>query len=252
MPQRMVLQVNAEERYTRSGHEHQLYKENTYKRDLDRKAIVPLLEDEPKKSSRESRRLEGYTFTKSPWDENLLTLVAHFDTPNKWKTVGVLYREDQFHTTNKVHRLCGVVGHDLEPHDYDQGEPGRYHSCHAEKQLIAFFVKKHLFLPYETEGDTSLNELSDEEYLNLLGKLKVEELSGEQYEQLQRERDHKKELSDLKKIEPRTSLKKATILVCRRICRDCENFVKRTTLALGLEIIVFHRCLELDCRSCRT
>jgi hypothetical protein len=149
---------------------------------------------------------------------------------------------------DEVRRLCEVVGHDLEPHSYDQGESGRYHACHAEKQLIAFLINKHIFLPHETEGSASLNELSDKEYARLLCKLGVEELLDEKYDQLQKEREHKKELSDLKSVEPRTPLKKATILVCRRICRDCERFVKRINLALGLEVTIFHRCLELNCR----
>jgi hypothetical protein len=69
----------------------------------------------------------------------------------------------------EVRRLCEIIGYDLTPHDYDQGEPGRYHACHAEKQLIVFFVNKHLLLPHEMEenvrmADLNLNELSDEEY----------------------------------------------------------------------------------------
>jgi ankyrin repeat protein len=45
------LRANTEERYVRSGSKHQIYKENTYERDLDRKAIVRLLEDRVEKSS---------------------------------------------------------------------------------------------------------------------------------------------------------------------------------------------------------
>lgn len=258
------LRANAEERYNRSGSKHQVYKENTYERDLDRKAIVRLLEDGAENPSQDRYSVGGFAFTKSPRDENLLTLVAHFDIPQKWKTIGVLYRGSQFHSvaamsgwahqedrevniqiagrswTAEVRRLCEIIGYDLAPHDCDQGELGRYHACHAEKQLIAFFVNKHLFLPHEMEENADI------------ARPDLNELSDKEYEQLEEEKEHKKELSKLKSAEPAISLQKATILVCRPICSDCKRFVERTNLALGLDITVFHRCLELDCGSCRT
>jgi hypothetical protein len=77
--------------------------------------------------------------------ENLLTLVAHFDVPNMWKTIGVLiYRGSQLPLigamsgwgyqdlhkaniqisrmkwTNEVKRFCRIVGHYF-PHSDDQG-----------------------------------------------------------------------------------------------------------------------------------
>ena len=254
------LRANAKERYCRCGSEHQFYKENTYKRDQDRNAIVRLLEDEIEKPSQDRRSLGDFAFTKSPKDENLLTLVAHFDIPKKWKTIGVLYRGHQHHSvaamsgwthredpvvniqiagrswTAEVRRLYEIIGYDLAPHEYDQGEPGRYHACHAEKQLIAFFVSKHLFLPHEIEDS--------------IADLNLNELSNEEYEQLEKERAHRRELSDLKSSEPAISLQKATILVCRPICSDCNLFAEQVNRVLGLDITVFHRCLELDCRSC--
>jgi hypothetical protein len=39
------IKANIKERYGRSGHEVQVYKENIYQRDLDRRAIVRLLEE---------------------------------------------------------------------------------------------------------------------------------------------------------------------------------------------------------------
>jgi hypothetical protein len=85
-----------------------------------------------------------------------------------------------------------------------------------------------------------------------VARLDLNELSDEEYEQQEKERKHKKELSDHKNVEPAISLQKATILICRPICSDCKRFVERINLALSLDITVFHRCLELDCRSCRT
>lgn len=37
----------------------------------------------------------------------------------------------------KVKKMCIAIDHDLSPHTWDQGEAGRYHACHAEKQLLA-------------------------------------------------------------------------------------------------------------------
>ena len=85
-----------------------------------------------------------------------------------------------------------------------------------------------------------------------MARLGLNELSDEEYEQLEKEKEHNKELSNLKSAEPAISLQKATILVCRPICSDCKRCVEQTNLVLGLDITVFHRCLELDCRSCRT
>ncbi|KAB5536106.1 putative potassium channel AKT1 [Coniochaeta sp. 2T2.1] len=90
-----ALRVNAEERYVRAGAKHQVYKENTYQRDQDRRAIVRFLEDETTAPGRNSLSPSGFALTKSLKDENLLMLVAHFDIPKTWKTIGVLYRGDQ-------------------------------------------------------------------------------------------------------------------------------------------------------------
>ncbi|KAF8866175.1 hypothetical protein BDZ45DRAFT_795822 [Acephala macrosclerotiorum] len=49
--------------------------------------------------------------------------------------------------TDEVFRIAAVVGHQLDPHEYDRGAPSRWSACHAEKQLIAYFVDRRLFLP---------------------------------------------------------------------------------------------------------
>ncbi|KAF7882802.1 uncharacterized protein EAF02_006165 [Botrytis sinoallii] len=43
--------------------------------------------------------------------------------------------------TEKVQELCQVTGYHLEPCEYvDCGNPGRYNACHAEKQIIAYWL----------------------------------------------------------------------------------------------------------------
>ena len=164
-----------------------------------------------KKPSQNQRSLGGFVFTKSPEDENLLILVIHFDIPKKWKTIGVLYRGHQLYSvaamsgwayredpgvniqiagrswTAEVRRLCEIIGYDLVPDNYDQGKPGRYYACHAEKQLITFFVSKHLFLPHKIEDS--------------MADLNLNKLSNEEYEQLKKERAYRRELSNLESSE---------------------------------------------------
>lgn len=44
----------------------------------------------------------------------------------------------------KVGELAEIVGHNLEPHEYDKKEsPGTYHACHVEKQLLAYMIWNH-------------------------------------------------------------------------------------------------------------
>ncbi|KAK8134785.1 hypothetical protein PG984_006797 [Apiospora sp. TS-2023a] len=256
------LDENKEERFRRAGGEHQLYKEDTFQRDRNRKAIVRLLQDEGAEGLDQSNRnTVGFAFTNSPLDEHMLTLVAYFDIPNEWKTIGVMYRGSQFPTvaamsgwshpaghehnvqiagrtwTDEVLRLCQIIGHELPTHDYDQKVLGQYHACHAEKQLVAYFVHKHIFLRQETyTGATSA--------LEALANLSLGEPLTEG------KREGAKKLSALKTWEPPISLKEAIIMVCRPICPDCESFVGHVNEKLGLGIKLRHRCVEQGCRLC--
>ncbi|KAG6078869.1 hypothetical protein E4U15_004051 [Claviceps sp. LM218 group G6] len=55
--------------------------------------------------------------------------------------------------TPKVMEICQDIGFDLEPSPsgLDQGIPGQFNACHVEKQLIAYFIYKHLCLPHELQ-----------------------------------------------------------------------------------------------------
>lgn len=245
---------NTEERYERAGSNLHIYKENTYERDQDRATIVRLLRDDEEDSNQDQSRLAGFTFTGSPMDETLLTLVAHFNIPSKWKTVGVLYRGPQLPTvaamsgwaheernniqiggrnwTAEVLRLCEVIGYHLPVDVRDQGKAGQYHACHAEKQLIAFFFEKHLFMSQEVEAVPDIESFDDE-------------YPGDN------EQQHKRDLFRLLRVEPPVKPWKATIMVCRPICDDCMRFVQFVNQVARLDITIFHRCLEQGCQSCR-
>lgn len=96
--------------------------------------------------------------------------------------------------TAGVLRLCEVTGHKLQQHEYDRGVPGQYHACHAEKQLIAFYISRHLFLPHKTEHhpeDDMGDNLDD-----FLAGLALSEPTRRAFEQLEKEREHREELFD--------------------------------------------------------
>jgi hypothetical protein len=174
-------------------------------------------------------------------------MLAHFDVPNKRKTVGVLFRSGVISTssfppvaamsgwghqpdselnvqiggkrwTDEVFQLCQIAEHKLPTDDdRDQGVPGQFRACHAEKQLIAYFVSRHVFLPHEVdEGDFGMKSLS----------LDVSQTSWR----------HQETLSELQKIQPPRRLKEAMIFASRTVCFDCSAFVHKVNTKLGLKI----------------
>lgn len=86
-------------------------------------------------------------------------------------------------------KLCELKGLALEPHPNDQGLPGQFNACHAEKQLIPYVVEKHLFLQSELD---MLEEPEDgiEDWLALLAIGRLTEHECAQRER-SRERRHR-------------------------------------------------------------
>jgi len=106
--------------------------------------------------------------------------------------------------TEEVMQLAEVVSHKLaENKACDQGQPGRFHACHAEKQLIAYFVNNHVFLPHEIK-------------------------------------DHGP-CRDLALAPPPVMLKQAKILVNWKPCKDCALFIEAVNSFLDLNIDVVDR-----------
>ncbi|KAF7882803.1 uncharacterized protein EAF02_006166 [Botrytis sinoallii] len=92
--------------------------------------------------------------------------------------------------TSQVEELCKIINHKL-PHqkDLDYGFPGRYHACHAEKQLIAWYLYENTLAGHQV--NTKLpNTLPYRE---------------------------------LKASAPRGAL----IVVSRKICKDCKEFIEK-------------------------
>ncbi|TGO28152.1 hypothetical protein BPAE_0031g00170 [Botrytis paeoniae] len=92
--------------------------------------------------------------------------------------------------TSQVEELCRIINHKL-PHrqDLDYGFPGRYHACHAEKQLIAWYLYENTFAGYQVNMKLPYN-LSYRE---------------------------------IKASAPRGAL----IVVSRKICKDCKEFIEK-------------------------
>jgi len=64
--------------------------------------------------------------------------------------------------TENVMRLCSAIEYLLPSHDWDHSYPGRFNACHAEKQLMAFYLFKHRILPHELENDSELRQLREQ------------------------------------------------------------------------------------------
>jgi len=56
--------------------------------------------------------------------------------------------------------ITDVIEHTLpsSPQN-DRGVSGRFNACYAEKQLIAYFINKHIFLPRDRSPDRDLKDL---------------------------------------------------------------------------------------------
>ncbi|KAI5459668.1 DYW family of nucleic acid deaminases-domain-containing protein [Mariannaea sp. PMI_226] len=241
---------NSNERHDQSGGEYQVYKEDTHERNKERRAIVRELDEEvandelPGQTSTLS--LQGFALTSIRDGRTIISMLAHFEVPNQYKTVGVLFRSGVINPSsfspvaamsgwrhqpdadlnvqiagrswiNEVFQLSQITKYKLPADGKDQRVRGQFYACHAEKQLIAYFVSKHVFLPHEVDdGDFGMRNL------NL-------DVSGTH-------RRGQETLKELQKIQPLSRLKEAVILVSRAVCPDCSGFVRKVNEELGLKI----------------
>ncbi|KID95149.1 ankyrin repeat protein, partial [Metarhizium majus ARSEF 297] len=226
------------------------YKEDTFSRDEDRQIIVELLRDEHERSPLPRPPL--FAFRKLS-NKISLYFITHYEIPSETKTIACMVRpgglppvsamsgwshhEDESiqlpgrRWTDEVMRLCQLIK--FSPDEWpqrDQGVPGQFNACHAEKQLIAYFVHKHVFLP----SDISSCQGAGDELAELMGGLLLKEPASS--ETLSRNG----KISRLCKIKPSNLLREATIMSSTPICPDCANFIKRVNEVLGLRIQLRH------------
>lgn len=245
------LQINTE---TRSSCSDDGYSKDTLEsadqRDQDRKKIVTLLES--------LSDIHRYTMGSFEFTRNMdqLTCTIEFELQNETKTIGVLYnsqpwsvvtamsggREQATHETNnripgeiwtdKALRLCEYIGYNLVPNiTRDRGRTGRYNACHAEKQLIAFFIHENGLLPRETDETLGLE------------KMNLNEPSDQEHDRNESKRSPESSA-------PLTTPKRATIMVSRQPCEDCEDFTEWVNNFFKVDIRLVYRYRGYYCGFC--
>lgn len=190
-------QKNRRERYVRAGGEispgpinrEPVRLENTFKRDNDRQGIVRFLGGEDRKSRTvygsplTLPQYENYSFRRSQMKNSIVLQgpIASYPITTPTKTVARLERGGKFPSiaamsgwshdpcqpvrisgrqwTEEVFYISHLVGHTLSWNDqFDRDRPGQYYACHAEKQLIAYFIDRHVFLERDAIPDLELEE----------------------------------------------------------------------------------------------
>lgn len=174
---------NDEERYWRSGGNVQVYRENTFIANQARNVIFELLKDSKspcRATPTGERAFEAHSFQNTGRGTiQLIAPIEEFHVRNEWKTVASLQRPSNFPSvaatsgwshgetkvtvsgkewTAEVMRISSTVGHPLPIEERrDQGKEGQYFASHAEKQLVAFFINKHVLI--EAEDDELLQRV---------------------------------------------------------------------------------------------
>ncbi|EGY20870.1 ankyrin repeat protein [Verticillium dahliae VdLs.17] len=119
--------------------------------------------------------------------------------------------------TGKVRELCNVLGYELPADGRDRSEPvGTYFASHAEKKLIAYYIDKHMVLPWAALKYNNRREGGD--WI----------------------RDST-QFQDLTDVQPMLMRGRAKISISRSTCADCTRFVRHVEQSLGL-------CFQVETR----
>jgi hypothetical protein len=175
---------NDEERWERSGGDTPGYREDTYIANRARRVIVSLLKPLTEAPAAKAQPTHDPTFITHSFKSTshgtieLHAPIAEFHVPNTQKTIASLQRPPPFPAvaamsgwnhdetdvtvsgkqwTDEVMRIALIVGHELPREGLrDQGRTGKYYATHAEKQLVAYFIDKHILME---EDDSALREV---------------------------------------------------------------------------------------------
>ncbi|TMW64757.1 hypothetical protein Poli38472_011637 [Pythium oligandrum] len=120
-----------------------------------------------------------------------------------------------------VTKIASVVAH-------NQATMSQGLMDHPEKQLIAFFVDRHVFLPDDTVDDQELQ-----------GYLEWKEWNGGSDDELDEEEKRRFKLTELKRA-PRPSINHrcANIVTNATPCVDCEDFCRLINKTFDLELVL--------------
>ena len=186
-----------------------------------------------------------FIFQQSPGRISLYALVAEYEIPTPYKTIARLGKYPSIAAmsgwshgktipivsgkdwTSEVIRIADIIGHTLDPdNNKDKDIPGQYHACHAEKQLITYFISKHVFLEPETRVPEIAFEYLDTHYR----RYDESEKGGT--------------LHELAAQAPPVLLKQASIFVSSPPCDDCIRFIDVVNAKLNLRILVQNPCVH--------
>ncbi|KAJ5923536.1 hypothetical protein N7454_008781 [Penicillium verhagenii] len=164
------------------------YKEDVFSRDIDRQEITRILHGRhiPTKADRVPQHPQTayHFFRRSPTGQSV-TLhgpIQQYPISTQEKAVASLERGIPFPSisamsgwghsqwpstrvsgrdwTERVFKLAAIVGHTLTVYaSKDHGIRGQYNASHAEKQLITYFLDRHVFL----DEDKTIDSLFEEE-----------------------------------------------------------------------------------------
>lgn len=152
-----------------------------------------------------------------------------------WKhTENKRFRVAGQHWTHEVLRLCRAIGFTLMLDiERDQGVPGQFNVCHVEKQLIAYFIHKHLVLPHELDipEDVDIPEdLGNDDLAELFGELDIQNSTVGVHKRRQEKRTRRKDersykirLGKLWEARPSQSLTRAIIVVNNRYAKIASD-----------------------------
>ncbi|OQD78794.1 hypothetical protein PENANT_c080G08542 [Penicillium antarcticum] len=198
---------NYKERYTVGGgiwgdtSREPIYKEDVFSRDIDRREIKRILHEGnfQTKADRMPQNPETafHSFRRSPTGQSVTLYgpIQQLPLSNPWKTIALLERGIPFPSiaamsgwghsqwpstrvsgkdwTERVLKLAAIVGHTLAVDaSRDHGIRGQHYASHAEKQLIAYFLDRHVFLDEDKTLDSRFKKEIAEE------KLKISELAS--------------------------------------------------------------------------
>jgi hypothetical protein len=129
--------------------------------------------------------------------------------------------------TKEVLSLRKAIKYDLPTNQHDR----LFDACHAEKQLVAFFVNCQALFPNAPflELETTVEKIC---YGQLDDLAMVYPSAQEIYQ------TYKQWVPDESLVAKTYVPLKAQILVSRSVCNSCRNFVDRVNGSLGLEIKV--------------
>ena len=169
---------NGEERHRRSGGEVPIYREVSFMANQARRVIFEMLKDpkdyDGRRVPEQDQMFQRHIFKKTDQQSiELIAPIAEFPIPTEWKTIASLQRPSNYPSiaamsgwshgetkitisgktwTDEVRRISWIVGHELSiDQQRDKGVEGQFFASHAEKQLVAYFVSKHVLTECEEQ-----------------------------------------------------------------------------------------------------